>query len=289
MLRNVLEDYLKSINERDFDYPLSSLLQAMDFYDIHFTHGRNEFGKDFIAKRLENGVVYQYSIQSKKGDINQSDFRNDILGQLLEASILGIGHPQFDKSLPRQVVFVTTGRLVGNAPLAFQDMNSELKTVYQKNEVTFWGHERIIEFSEKYGLSGIHQNTAINFSGLAQFFSTYGKALEGSLSDREIEAYSRLWLDESLEFHKRILWAAIEGEIIATRLVEGGHLYEAMIAYLGFARVILQVAYENDDNFVVEIYKELVERKLLPLCKLFFAELKSEMGSSRKLFASSVP
>ena len=66
MLRNVLEDYLSSIKERDFDFPLSSLLQGMGFYDIHFTHGAVEFGKDFIAKRVENNVEYQYAIQSRK-------------------------------------------------------------------------------------------------------------------------------------------------------------------------------------------------------------------------------
>ena len=89
MLRNVLEDYLSSINERDFDYPLGSLLQAIGFYDIHLTHGKTEFGKDFIAKKIDDGAIHQYSIQSKKGDIKQAHFRNEIMGQLMEASLLG--------------------------------------------------------------------------------------------------------------------------------------------------------------------------------------------------------
>lgn len=47
MLTNVLEDYFKSIkDERDFDFPLRSLLAAMGFYDIHLTHGSREIGKD---------------------------------------------------------------------------------------------------------------------------------------------------------------------------------------------------------------------------------------------------
>src|SRR5437773_9424897 len=77
MIRNVLNDYLSSIrDERDFDFPLASLLSAMGFYDIHFTHGGSEIGKDFIAKKQENGIEYQYALQSKKGDINQAEFRN---------------------------------------------------------------------------------------------------------------------------------------------------------------------------------------------------------------------
>ena len=115
MLRNVLEDYLSSIKERDFDFPLSSLLQGMGFYDIHFTHGAAEFGKDFIAKRVENDVEYQYAIQSKKGDIGQSLWRNEIRGQLEEAILSDYSHPQFNTSLPRKAILVTTGRLSGNA------------------------------------------------------------------------------------------------------------------------------------------------------------------------------
>ncbi len=75
MLRNVLEDYLSSVKERDFYYPLSALLQAMGFFDIYITDGPGEYGKDFIAKRVEDGITYQYKIQAKKGDIDQEDFR----------------------------------------------------------------------------------------------------------------------------------------------------------------------------------------------------------------------
>ena len=113
MLRNVLEDYLSSIKERDFDFPLSSLLQGMGFYDIHFTHGAVEFGKDFIAKKLDEGVEYQYAIQSKKGDINQGLWRNEVRGQLEEAILSDLSHPQFNTAAPRKAILVTTGRLSG--------------------------------------------------------------------------------------------------------------------------------------------------------------------------------
>src|ERR1044072_6738257 len=116
MLRNVLEDYLSSVREREFDYPLISLLHAMGFYDIHLTDGGSEFGKDFIAKRFENNTTYQYVIQAKKDDINQTDFRNKILGQLLEAIVLKkLSHSQLDAALPQKTVLVTTGELKDNA------------------------------------------------------------------------------------------------------------------------------------------------------------------------------
>jgi Restriction endonuclease len=122
MLRNVLEDYLSSINdERDFDYPLSSLLQAMGFYDIHFTHGGVEFGKDFIAKKEVDGIKYQYAVQSKRGNISQGLWRDETKGQLEEAISSDLSHPQFNTTWPRKVILATTGRLSTNARLVTQE------------------------------------------------------------------------------------------------------------------------------------------------------------------------
>ena len=114
MLKNVLDGYLDGLKgkERDFDLPFLALLPAMGFYDIHFTHGHVEFGKDFIAKKLDSdGVERQYSFQSKAGDISNTEWRNGIQGQMFEAATLTLSHPNFDAMLPNQVVLVCTGRL----------------------------------------------------------------------------------------------------------------------------------------------------------------------------------
>lgn len=282
MLRNVLEDYLNSVVEIDLDYPLMSLLQAMGFYDIHYTHGAVEFGKDFIAKRVENNVEYQYGIQSKKGDIGQALWRNEIRGQLEEAIISDLSHPQFNTALPRKVVLVTSGRLSGNARLASQEFKSRLEMDGRVQELLFWEKEQIIQFSEEYGLTGIHQNTAKGLAGFAQFYLIYSKAIQGILSDREIEEFSRLWLDESLEYRKRILRASIEAGIIGSKLVEAGQIYGAIIIYLSLARVIMASTHENDDPFIIDIYTELVEEKITPLCKQFFQQLRTEWEGAEK-------
>ena len=282
MLRNVLEDYLNSINERVFDYPLSELLQAMGFYDIHFTHGSVEFGKDFVAKKLENETTYQYAIQSKKGDINQRLWRNEIRGQLEEAISSDLSHPQFNTHLPRKAILATTGRLTGNASLASQEFKAKLEADGLVQELIFWEKEQLAQYSEEFGLSGIHRNTPSGLTGFAQFYLIYSKAIEGNLTDREIEEFSRLWLDENLEYRKRILRASIESEIIASKLIEHGFLYEAITIYLSLARTVLLVTYENDDAFVIEIYEEIVSEKLLPLCKSFFDLFKRDWENSEK-------
>ncbi len=35
----------------------AAMLRANGFYDVHLTHGTAEHGKDFIAKRVEDGAV----------------------------------------------------------------------------------------------------------------------------------------------------------------------------------------------------------------------------------------
>jgi len=282
MLRNVLEDYLDSVKERDFDYPLTSLLFAMGFYDLHLTDGGSEFGKDFIAKRTENGITYQYVIQSKRGDINQSRFRDKVLGQLLEATLLKkLSHSQLDTSLPQRPILVSTGELIDNAFLELRALNDQLDDLGM-GKVEFWGKNRLIELSEQYGLSGIHQTTARGLSGFAQFYLTYSKVLEGSLSDRQIEEYSRLWLDESLDRRRRILRAAIESDIIATKLLLDSRIYEAITVYLALSRLLMQTLYETDDEFIREIYHELIIEKILPSCRQLFGQFKSDWDEGKR-------
>ncbi|MDP9314047.1 MAG: hypothetical protein M3R24_24740 [Chloroflexota bacterium] len=276
MLRNVLADYLDSVKERAFDLPFISLLPSMGFYDIHFTHGQVEFGKDFIAKRVDDGVEVQYSFQSKVGDISQTNWRNDIMGQILEASISEISHPQFDTSLPHQVVLVTTGRLKGNAALGLQELNTKLVNKFGKRAVVTWERENLIEFFETYGLTGIHQATATGFTGYAQFYLLYGRSLQANISDRHIEEFSRLWLDETMDWRKRILRSTIEAEVIATKCLENGLLYEAIHTYLAAIRVILHTMYDvGNTGYLDEVYQQ-ADYKLRALCKLFFSQFQQQ-------------
>jgi hypothetical protein len=254
----------------------------MGFYDIHLTDGGSEFGKDFIAKRIENGIEYQYVIQSKRGDINQTRFRDKVLGQLIEATVLKkLSHAQLDTALPQKSVLVATGDLIDNAFLELRALNDKLEEL-QTEKVEFWGKNRLIELSEQYGLSGIHQTTAQGLSGFAQFYLTYSKALGGHLSDREIEEYSRQWLDESLGHRRKILRASIEADIIATKLLLDGRIYEAITVYLALSRLLMQVLYESDDEFILQIYQELTGEKILPSCRQFFNQFRSDWEASER-------
>ncbi|KQP63736.1 hypothetical protein [Nocardioides sp. Leaf285] len=120
MLRAVVRNFLETLGEREFDAPLLALLASQGFHDIHFTHGGFEFGKDVVAKRADDGVVRQYSIQSKAGDLTQGDWRN-VRPQLEECDYNTRAHPSFDANLPRVAVLVTTGVLKGAAAVDAQE------------------------------------------------------------------------------------------------------------------------------------------------------------------------
>ncbi|MBX3293814.1 MAG: restriction endonuclease [Acidobacteria bacterium] len=281
MLRNVLEDYLNSVKEREFYYPFLSLLHAMGFYDIHITDGGREFGKDFIAKRSENSITYQYVIQAKRGDIRQVDFRNNIMGQLLEAVVTrNLSHPQLDRTLPQKTLLMTTGELVDNAFILMNNFNDELEQRYSRHRVEFWGKNNLIEFAQDYGLAGVHRATAKGAREIADFYLTYSKAIDGNLSDREIELYSRIWFDERLDVKTRVFRASLEADIIATKQIEAHHIYEAITTYLALARFLINQSYDHYSDDLKTIYDELVFDEVLPLCRQFLEAFKKDWENS---------
>jgi hypothetical protein len=277
MLRNVLVDYLDTVKEREFDLPFLALLPALGFYDVHYTHGQVEFGKDFIAKKVENGVETQYSFQSKAGDVSQSDWRDGIMGQMLESVLTGLSHPDFDRNLPHQAILVTTGRLKGNVALGLQDLNAKIEQQYQLRSIRLWDRERLADNLESYGLGGMHRATASGFSSLGDFYMLYGKSLQDDLSEREIEQHSRYWVNESLDKDKRLLGAATESGIIASQCIEHGLLYEAVHAYLAVLRVILNDMYRAKASAetaqMIALYERALE-KVRPICSAYHSEAK---------------
>jgi hypothetical protein len=264
VLQNVLEDYLESIGsgrEREFDLPFMSLLAAMGFTDIHLTDGVAEFGKDFIAKRVEEGKPIQYSFQSKAGDINQPTWRNSIQGQMLESVLSPRTHPNFDLSLPHQTVLVLTGRLVGNAPLCVPDFNDTLARI-NKRPLEVWDRPKLIQLLTVHGLEGVHRATAAGFAHYGRFYSLYGKSIQGLLSEREIAAYSYYWVNEPHEMVQRMLVAAVEAESIARKCIENGLDYEAFTCYLGFLRALMHALYNAEDPENIGQLKQLHQRTL---------------------------
>lgn len=290
MLRHVLVDYLNNIKEREFDLPFLALLSAMGYYDIHFTHGTVEFGKDFIAKRLENGIETQFSFQTKAGDITLADWRNDIMGQMLESLLIGLSHPQFARNMPHQTVLVTTGRLIGNTNIELQDLNeNRIVKIYHLLPIELWDQETLLPYLEQFGLEGLYEATTSGFMSFGNFYILYGHCLQNKVSDREIEKHSRQWIVENIEPQKLLLGAAIESEIISQKCVQQGYHFEAVRAHLGAIRsVTYQLQTEVDPvkiQWLTEVYYQTIKR-LLADGRLCLTQIIEKWGNAGKNLAT---
>ncbi|NJI58612.1 restriction endonuclease [Microbacterium oxydans] len=190
MLDAAIGDFLDTVTEREFDPVIIALLAARGFHDIHFIHGSFEFGKDIIAKRADpdTGIVHQYAIQSKAGDLGQHEWRA-VRPQLEEAEYNTLGHPNFDDQMPRVAVLLTTGRLKGAAP---SDAQQFAKTAEKR------GLARI-EFWDRHDLTG----WLTSRPDLALLSLDDEHALQGMLvtvradtvDEPQLERFSRRWID----------------------------------------------------------------------------------------------
>ena len=209
MLDEVLGSYLDSLTEREFDGPFMALLRAHGFLDVHFLHGAYEFGKDFIAKRWEDGTVVQYAVQTKAGDLDIADYRT-VRGQIDDLRTNATGHPSYDKAAPRRAVLVITGRLKGAAATTAQADQEDLRS---RGETDFevWDRERLIELMRGVPETGYPQGSAGAFLGLVSAID------EKSITEDHLEQHSRRWIFPigSLNGLRR---AALEAGILSNRL-----------------------------------------------------------------------
>lgn len=293
MLRNVLADYLNRLrSEREFDLAIATLLPAMGFYDIHFTHGTGEFGKDFIAKLRDKDTVVQYSFQSKRGDINQADWRNNVQGQMLEAIINTLSHPSFDTTLPHQSVLLLTGRLVSNVQISLQSLNNKIQNTYKNLPIVTWDQDSLIERFTEFGFDGVYTTNARDLITYGQFFVKYGEAISGQLSDRKIEEWSRHWCDTNITTTKRIFISALEAELLATSTAARGCRYEATYCYFALLRsVLFSIRLSKDESetqYLLDIYKAVLT-SVENTSRIFIAGIVDNLGNSTSGLLGVIP
>jgi hypothetical protein len=285
MLRNVLVDYLNRVSEREFDLPFLTLLSAMGYYDIHYTHGQVEFGKDFIAKKIVNGHETQFSFQLKAGNIDQSEMRNSVMSQMFEALLIGLSHPQFSKDMPHQAILVLTGNLIGNSGIELQNLNETISNTYKLLPILVWDFEPLLCNLKEYGLEGLYNYSSEGFSSFGDFYILYGKCLRGEITDREIEKHSRKWLNDTTNLDKKLLGASIESEIIAQKCIEQGLLYEAIQSHLSIFCLVQSLAQDQDDPdisaWLAGVYIQS-KQNLYSCCNHYLSTIMDEWKGANK-------
>lgn len=211
MLRDVVGTFLSSLTEREFDAPLLALLARQGFIDIHFIHGSFEFGKDVIAKRTctETGEVFQYAIQSKAGDIGLSGWR-EVRPQLEESEYNTRAHPNYDASLKRVAVLVTTGRLKGAAAVDAQEYKQSVEARGQA-KVEFWDELTLTDWLCGDPESGFVGRPNDNFLEIVSGVTG------GRLREPDLEKYTRRWLSTDGDHSNALALACIEAAVISNR------------------------------------------------------------------------
>jgi|SRR5882724_3638642 len=223
MLADAIGNYVDSLAEREFDAPFIALLRLHGFTDIHFLHGPFEFGKDFIAKRVEEGVQYQYAFQTKAGNIGISEW-NQCRGQIDLLRTDALAHPNFDGNLPRRARFVITGRLVGGANLAAQQYAQHLEALGETKFLT-WDRDNIVEMLalDPRSMSG-------SPPALLQILG----AQHNLLNFVTLEKYSRTWIRK--ESTTLSLRDALEAAVIAHHCVLENRVHLACYTALMLVR-----------------------------------------------------
>jgi len=211
LLDDVVGAYLRTLSEVELFDPFQAILGANGFYDIHRTHGGAEFGRDFIAKRLEDGVTWQYGIQTKVGNLGEAALRNEVLGQIEEIRLLTGMNPNFDPDLPRRAVIATTGRLIGNGPTVAQ--NYQLQHESDRFQFEVWTLETLLEMitdAPEAALAGPMENHVLGAVAAIHV---------GTFTETSLYALSNEWITDGPDG----LWrSALIALVVSGRLKSAG-------------------------------------------------------------------
>lgn len=251
MLKSVIENYLTSIREVEFFGPFKSLLEGLGYYDIHILHGPTEFGKDFIAKKLDEKQNVQFCFQIKVGDINLKKFTSEIKPQLLEIITNSISHPNFDKSIPLEIRFVTTGIVKPPATASFQEFNNYIESKFGITPVQTWEKDKIISDFFRIGIEPFFEvHNSPEFAG--RFFNLFSKIKNGEqLTSYDITSYSDNWLNLNFDSNANKLQVWFEGYFFSKLLFEYKNYYESVLFLTALCRVLIKNNLFDDDSILL--------------------------------------
>ena len=250
LLRNILENYVDTLTEREFDVPFLCLLSNCGFYDIHYTHGIFEFGKDFIAKNDDKDETFQYAFQSKAGNIDLNSWRNLQL-QINEMRTNYLSHPNYDSSISLKIIVVLTGRLVGGAALSAQQYR---EYCIKNGEIDFsiWDKDTIIQMLLE--TDPMLCNKEIS----TYFIEIMGLLKNLKCSFNTLELYSRHWIktSENNVNYKSILGILMDSSLICHELILSKRISLACYTSLMALRTIMFLTYnENlDQDWIKKVF-----------------------------------
>jgi hypothetical protein len=235
LLNDVVANFPGTLSEREFFEAFAAILRANRFFDVHLLHGITEFGKDFIAKRIESdGSTIQYAIQTKVGDIKGAEW-HEVRNQIETIRVSTLSHPSDDLNLSRRAILALTGRLAGLAPTETQNYKQRFDTDDFKFEV--WQLDNLLSMmtdAPEAGLAGEPD---------APLLGAVAAIYEETFTESHLELISRGWANPVGDVAG--LWrSALAGFVLAHRLSVHGR--RDLAALVGLH--LIRAAWARCDN-----------------------------------------
>jgi len=148
VIERVVENWLTSVNERQYQIPFCQLLAAEGETILHIsTHGQMEQGKDVISKAA-NGTINAY--QLKCGDLTLSDWRK-YQPEIHELVVYPIDHPSTGRHRTHKSFLVTNGRAADTVINAIRSSNRAWSRMKAKPLTFIAGDELARRFMMAHG------------------------------------------------------------------------------------------------------------------------------------------
>jgi hypothetical protein len=119
----IIQDFLRSLKEKDLYEPLHSLFLAQG-YSAWIVHGSHEQGKDLVAIKPNDHALL---ISVKRGDIDQHKWKSDVSPSLEEMMKRPIRHTGVEESIKRKPLLVLNGVLIPPVDQKVVDFNEYYK------------------------------------------------------------------------------------------------------------------------------------------------------------------
>lgn len=83
------------------------------------------------------------------------------------------GLDSLDKTPPRKGVLVVTGRLVGNAPIDFQDFNDFVVDKLHQRPLEVWDRPKLSSPLETHGIEEVYASASLDYVEYGELFALH--------------------------------------------------------------------------------------------------------------------
>ena len=144
-IRNLIDDLLKELNEKELEMPFRSLLMSLGHSTIfqRTRHGAGEHGKDIVSLHEKDGAQIVNVHQLKTRNISVGRFRIEVRPEFDPMIEVAVRHPMIKGTEPTTYIFVSAGDLSRGAAEEFKAYN-EYNLERSRPEIQLWNRSTLV-------------------------------------------------------------------------------------------------------------------------------------------------